>query len=155
MLISIFLFDPSSSDTKPSIPFFPLVTVALLARVVPVPFEVKEEGSCGVEGEFAMGFKTGWEEKDGGSSSSRSGAGSATAERKSADPITGVDILRCDRVDWVGNISCKPVVLVREGRVGDATPGEEPFEKEDLIGLRSVCWCTDGSVAWLVRMVLV
>ena len=103
------MFDPSRSDTNPSIPFFPLVTVALRARVVPVPFVVKEEGSCGVDGELTMGLKIGWE--DGGSSSPTVGAGSP-AERKSyVDPITGVEILRWEMFDWVGKTSFRFVVV--------------------------------------------
>lgn len=84
--------------------------------MVPVPFVVKEEGSCGVDGEFPMGLKTGW---DGGESSSTGGAGSADVCGESesyADPITGVDILRWARTDWVGKISFRFVVLERVGR---------------------------------------
>ena len=123
-----------------------------------MPFVVKEEGSCGVDGEFKMGFKTGCE--DGGSSSSAGGAGSAAMlrERKSwVDPITGVDILRWEVVDWVWKISLRFVVLVREGRDGETRVGEEPllWKDEVLIGLRSVLFGTDGSVLWLARMVFV
>jgi len=100
VLISTRLFDPNSPDTNPSIPLLPLFTVALRARVVPVPFTVKEEGSCGVDGVFTIGFRTGCE--DGGSLSSMSGAGSTALydERKSCvDPITGVETLRWERAD--------------------------------------------------------
>jgi len=126
--------------------------------VVPVPFVVKEEGSCGVDGEFTIGFKTGWEV--GGSSSSTCGAGSAAryAERKSCvDPSTGVETLRWDMADLVGKISFRFVVLAREGRGGETTLGEEPLlcKKEGLTGLRSVLFGIYGSVVWLARRVLV
>ena len=129
-------------------PFFPLVTVALRARVVPVPFVVKEEGSCGVDGEFPMGLRMGWEEWG---SSSTVGAGSTVkcAERKSyAGPIAGVDILRWEAFGLVGKISFRFVVFAREGRGGETTLGEEPLlcEKDCLIGLRSVLFGVDESV---------
>jgi hypothetical protein len=158
VLISTRLFDPSKSDTNPSMPFFPLFTVALRARVVPVPFVVKEEGSCGVDGGFVMGLKTGCGDR--GSSSSKGGAGSAAmgVERKSCvDPIADVDILRWETVGWVGKIPSRFVVLVREGRGGETTLGAEPLlsKNEALSGLRSVLFGIDGSVPWLARIVLV
>ena len=96
--------------------------------MVPVPFVVKEEGSCGVDGELVMGFKVGWEDR--GSSSSTVGAGSP-AERKSyVDPITGVEILRWEMFDWVGKTPARFVVFAREGRGGETTLGEEPLPCE-------------------------
>ena len=72
-----------------------------------------------------MGFRTGCE--DGGSSSSTVGAES-TAEKKSyVDPITGVEILRWARLDWVGKTSFRFVVFARGGRGGGITLGEEPL----------------------------
>lgn len=123
-----------------------------------MPFVVKEEGSCGVDGELTIGFSMGWE--DGRSSPSTVGEGSPgkCAERKSyVELITGVEVLRFWMFDWVGKISLKFVVFAREGRGGETTLGEEPLlcEREDLIGLRSVMFRADGSVLWLARMVLV
>ena len=58
---------------------------------------------------------------------------------------------------WVGKMSFGFVVLARDGRGWEAMLGEElpPCETEDLIGLRSVWFGTDGSVVWLARLVLV
>lgn len=126
--------------------------------MVPVPFVVKEEGSCGVDGVFKVVLRDGY--KDERSSSSTDGGGSAAVcdEREScADPITGVDILRWEMADWVGKISFRFVVLAREGRGGETTLGEELLlcENEVLTGLRSVLFGAGGSVVWLALMVFV
>lgn len=88
-----------------------------------MPFVVKEEGSCGVDGELTMGFKM----EDRGPSSSTARAESPAERKSCVDPITGVEILRCEMFDWVGKTSPKPVVFAREGRGGETTFGEEPL----------------------------
>ena len=121
-----------------------------------MPFVVKEEGSCGVDGELTMGFRMG---REGGESSSIGmGSPSMSPERKSCvDPITGVEVLRWEMGDWVEKISFRFVVFAREGRGGEIKLEEEPLlcEGEGLIGLRSVLFGIDGSVVWLTLIVLV
>ena len=65
-----------------------------------MPFVVKEEGSCEVDGELKMGFRMGWEDRGPSSSMVGEGSPSKCPERKSCvDPITGVDILRWEMFD--------------------------------------------------------